>query len=331
MRILVSGAAGFLGWNLTRHLRALHPTACIVGVDNLWTGVRRPGREAVSVMHECDIESPVGLPIGGFDYVYHLASPASPRHYQSDPLRTVRANVLGLMRCMDLVSERPCGLAKSGTLFMCSTSEVYGDPRVSPQHESYCGSVNTVGVRSCYDESKRLCETMTMDYFRAHGGLRPAKIARLFNVYGPGTLEDDGRAMSNFVCQMLRRQPLTIYGTGQQTRCFTYVADVVEAIVRLVEHTDPSFVGPINIGSAVETSVLDIAQAVLNTGELLGLEVDRVMEYRDAAEDDPRQRRPDLRLARKRLSWGENGLVQYGGEDGGIARTIRHFQEELGL
>lgn len=322
MRILVSGAAGFLGWNLTRHLRALHPEAVIVGVDNLWTGVRRPGREAVSVMHECDIESPVGIPIGGFDYVYHLASPASPKHYQSDPLRTVRANVLGLMRCMDLV-------AQTGTLFMCSTSEVYGDPRVSPQHERYNGSVCTTGVRSCYDESKRLCETMTMDYFRRHGGLRPAKIARLFNVYGPGTLENDGRAMSNFVCQMLRGQPITVYGSGKQTRCFTYVADVIDAIVKLVEDTNGAFVGPINIGSNTETSVHEIAQAVLNVGELLGCQVNRSIEYMDAAEDDPKQRRPDLRLARNKLGWGNRPLIQYGGQDGGIARTIRHFQAEM--
>lgn len=321
MRILVSGAAGFLGWNLTKHLRTLHPDAEIVGVDCLWTGVRRR-MEYVDEMVEMDIEKFESHL--HYDYVYHLASPASPKHYQNDPLRTVQANVLGLMRCMELVHPL-------GVLFMASTSEVYGDPLVSPQPEEYKGSVSCVGVRACYDESKRLCETLTMDYFRQYGGIRRAKIARLFNVYGPGTLENDGRAMSNFICQMLRRQPLTVYGTGHQTRCFTYVADVIAAIVRLVEDTDPLFVGPVNIGSVEETSVLDIARHVINEGRNIGYLAPRTIEHLSAAEDDPQQRRPNVQLARKVLGWDPSDLIPYGGLNGGIARTIRHFAMELGL
>ena len=317
MRILIAGAAGFIGWNLSRQLRIAHPDWTIQGVDNLWTGVRRP-QEYVDYMMESPIERVMRGELGEFDYVYHLASPASPKHYQSDPHRTVAANVLGLMACMQMV--RP-----TGTIFMASTSEVYGDPVVSPQPENYWGSVNPVGVRSCYDESKRLCETMCMDYHRTTR--RSVKIARLFNVYGPGTLENDGRAMSNFVCQMLRGQPLTVYGRGSQTRCFTYVDDVVRAIVLLTEGTRNSFVGPINIGSDVETSVTEIAQAVLREGQAMGVCGPREIEYLAPAVDDPQQRRPDLTLARRVLRWGEYGLVPYAGEAGGIARTIRYFQE----
>lgn len=317
-RVLISGACGFIGWNLSRELRKRHPAWYILGVDNLWTGERR-AFEYVDHIYEEPIED-FRVYNNKYDFVYHLASPASPKHYQSDPLRTVRANVLGMMRCMELVAD-------TGMLFLASTSEVYGDPLVSPQPESYRGSVNTTGVRSCYDESKRLCETLAADFARS--GVRKVKIARLFNVYGPGTLEDDGRAMSNFITQMLRGEPLTVYGTGRQTRCFTYVSDVVSAIVDLVECTRDSFIGPINIGSDVETTVADIASAVLAEGAAMGIVGPRELRFVDPAEDDPQQRKPDLTLARQMLGWGRNGLVPYEGPDGGIARTIAYFQERM--
>jgi nucleoside-diphosphate-sugar epimerase len=311
VKILVTGAAGFLGWNVTRELRRLGPRDEIVGLDNLWTGVRRR-EEFVDRMHVRDVEVGTLLWEGAFDEVWHLASPASPRHYQSRPLDTIAANVDGLRCCLEYV--RP-----GGTLFFASTSEVYGDPLVSPQPETYWGHVNCCGVRACYDESKRLCETILRDVVRVGTPVQP-KIARLFNVYGPGTLENDGRAVSNFVCQGLRGQPITVMGDGLQTRCFTYVDDVVRALVRLVRHTG-DFVGPVNVGTDVETTVLRIAQEVQRrTGGRS--EVVHVA----AAEDDPRQRLPDLRLCREVLEWEATTTWEVG-----LERTILHFRKELRL
>ena len=312
MRILVTGAAGFIGWNLTRVLRDRHPQAFIAGVDNLWTG-RRRDEEFVSEMHEIDVCDTAEYFSWKFDHIYHLASPASPQHYQERPLSTIEANVLGMMSTASLLTD-------DGTYFMASTSEVYGDPLVSPQPETYKGSVNCVGVRACYDESKRLCETYLTDMHRCYG--TKVKIARLFNVYGPGTLENDGRAVSNFVCQAIRNQPITVYGHGEQTRCFTYVDDVVDAIVRLVEETG-TFTGPINIGSDQETSVNDIARAVRFLAKS-----DSPIVHVEAAEDDPQQRLPELTLARRILGWDPKALVQL---PTGVGRTIDYFRTELGL
>lgn len=315
MRILVTGAAGFIGWNLTRVLRERHPGALIVGVDNLWTGRRRE-QEFVSKMYEMDVRH-LGTKFPhhthSFDYVYHLASPASPKHYQSLPLDTIETNFLGLLESLKFLEH-------GGTIFMASTSEVYGDPLVSPQRESYKGSVNCVGVRACYDESKRLCETYLTDHRRMHG--TRVKIARLFNVYGPGTLEDDGRAVSNFVCRALRGEDLEVYGDGDQTRCFTYVDDVVEAIAHLVEDTG-DFAGPINIGSDLDLSVQTIANIVRNVTR----SESRIVNIA-AVEDDPRQRLPELTLARRILGWNPLTLVP---PTVGISRTADYFRAELGI
>lgn len=331
MQILITGAAGFLGWNLSRELRQRHPDAMIVGVDDLWTGVRRR-EEWVSKMVEDRIQWWFGSDMSGtqtyglFDYIYHLASPASPSKYQSDPLRTVHANVGGLFQCADLY------LRPGGVILFTSSSEVYGDPLVSPQPESYRGSVSCTGPRSCYDESKRLCESILMDYRRMHG--TRVKIARLFNVYGPGTLPDDGRCMSNFVWQAMNGQSLTIYGDGRQTRAFTYVDDVVRALVRLAEETG-DFTGPVNIGTDQETSVKSVASAVLaetmkwwELREYRGPYPVVPPTYLPAPVDDPRQRLPDLTLAREVLGWRPERLVQIWGDRGGIRRTIDHFAEE---
>jgi nucleoside-diphosphate-sugar epimerase len=323
VRILVTGAAGFIGWNLTRELRHRHPDAEIVGVDNLWTG-RRRNPEYVSRMVVRQVESmePGGL----FDYVYHLASPASPVKYQEHPIRTVRANVDGLWRCLF-----HCLMPK-GTIFFASSSEVYGDPLVSPQPESYKGQVSCTGIRACYDESKRLCETILCDWKRIMP-TQGVKIARLFNVYGPGTLPDDGRCMSNFIWQAMQGKAVEIYGDGHQTRCFTYVDNVVNAICRLTEETPPEFVGPVNIGTDVESTVRDIA--VLAMGEVGRWHIREGREwraapavYRPAVEDDPRQRLPDLALAREMLGWDVRRLIKTWGDTGGVARTIRHFAAE---
>lgn len=316
MRILVTGAAGFLGWNLTRELRRRSPNAYILGVDNLWTGVRRI-EEYVSDMVIADIERLGEVQYPTYDEVWHLASPASPQHYQDRPHDTVRANVIGMFRCLELV--RPGGM-----LFYASTSEVYGDPLVSPQPESYKGSVSCTGPRACYDESKRMAECILLDAVRM-GQLVQPKIVRLFNVYGPGTLESDGRAMSNFVCQALRGQDITVMGDGMQTRCFTYVDDVIEAMMRMARGTG-QFAGPVNIGTDVETTVLEIARAVGCLVTSRHLDHPSHIVHVPAAVDDPRQRLPELTLCRKMLSW--QATTTYGE---GIQRTAEYFRKELGL
>lgn len=327
MRILVTGAAGFIGWNLTRELRKRHPDATIVGVDNLWTG-RRRREEFVTEMVTCYIEEYRDWScLGKFEYVYHLASPASPDKYQSDPIRTISANLSGLTCCFTY------HVSAGGTLLFASSSEVYGDPLVSPQPESYKGQVSCTGPRACYDESKRMGETICLEMLRAKAVAR-VKIARLFNVYGPGTLPDDGRCMSNFIWQAMRSQPLTIYGDGKQTRAFTYVDDVVRALVKLAEETG-DFTGPVNIGIDQETSVQSLASAVMTeaarwmgqTGRGAGWRA-TPPAYMPAAVDDPRQRLPDLALAREILGWNPARLVQMWGDRGGIRRTIDHFESE---
>jgi UDP-glucuronate decarboxylase len=288
----------------------------IVGVDNLWTGVRRP-LEYVSHMVESDIETYMSEP---FDYIYHLASPASPRHYQSDPLRTVRANVVGLLRCLKMMHA--CSV-----LLMGSTSEVYGDPQVVPQPERYRGSVDTQGIRACYDESKRLCETICADWHRT--GLGSVKIARIFNTYGPGMQEGDGRVVSNMVCQMIRGEPLTIYGSGHQTRCFCYVDNTIWGLVRLAEETPTRFTGPVNIGGDNEIDICTLASLVLVEGAHLGIVGPREVEYMAPARDDPQRRVPDLNLAKSALGWQTQVLVPLVGEGGGLQKTIQYFQDLL--
>ena len=324
LRILVAGGKGFLGWNLIRYLRQCHPDANIVCLDNMWTGAHRSG-EMHSSFVECNVEA-AQLYLKGqmFDYVYHLASPASPSKYQSDPVRTIKSNVWGLNELLHVTKP-------SGTLFFASSSEVYGDPLVSPQPESYKGQVSTTGPRACYDESKRLCETLALEWagWRYGGGV---KIARLFNVYGPGTLPEDGRAISNFVWAAMNGQPLLIHGTGLQTRAFTCVDDVIPAIVRLTEHTPDLFTGPINIGTSVETTVFRAAVTVLDVvlqwqkkrGEPLS---ESVLQFAKSPVDDPRQRLPDLTLCRQVLGWDTSRLVQLAD---GIRNTVEFFDSEYG-
>lgn len=314
-QILVTGAAGFIGWNLTRELRSLHgDRAIITGVDNLWTGRRRK-QEFVDTMvvHDCE----TFWNGQQFDEVWHLASPASPNHYQSDPIRTAMGNVRGMLRALELTKN-------CGSLLFTSTSEVYGDPIVSPQHEGYLGQVNCIGPRACYDESKRLSETLIFDWLRSHrhipGFSMRAKVARLFNVYGPGTLPDDGRAVSNFITAALGGELVTVFGDGKQTRCFTYVDDVVGGLMRLMYQTPASFCGPMNLGTDRETSVSEIARFVAwRVGEILRREIPVV--HGPPVIDDPQQRRPDLALARRSIGW--DPVVSY---EAGISRTIDWFR-----
>lgn len=312
MKILVTGACGFIGSNLVKRLRQINETAYIVGVDNLWTGKERPGwRQYMDDLLVSDIET-VQLD-SSFDQIWHLASPASPNHYQSNPLRTIHANVDGLWRCLNL-------LAANGKIIYTSSSEVYGDPIVSPQRENYYGMVNFTGPRACYDEAKRLCETILYDHNRMYGTTFLA--TRFFNVYGPGTLVEDGRAMSNFISRALMGLPIEIYGSGSQTRCFTYVDDVIDAFIQL---SNIDYIGSVNIGTTVETSVLQMAQEVRQIVSNLTGKPPVDIVHVDPVVDDPQQRKPSTDLIEQLIGW--KATTSY--EDG-IKQTVEYFQKEIG-
>jgi len=286
MRILVTGGAGFIGSHLIdRLMNDGHEVICL---DNFYTGKKhnlRPWLDHPNfelIRH--DITEPIRLEV---DQVYHLACPASPVHYQYNPIKTVKTNVIGTLNML--------GLAKrvKARFLLASTSEVYGDPEVHPQTEDYRGSVNPIGIRSCYDEGKRMAETLAFDYHRENKV--DIRVARIFNTYGPRMLENDGRVVSNFVAQALRGIPLTVYGEGQQTRSFCYVSDLVNGLMRLMngEHT-----GPINLGNPDEYTILELAQAVQNL-----INPDAEIKFEPLPADDPRRRRPDITKAQTLLNW----------------------------
>ena len=305
-RILVTGGAGFVGSHLCdRLVSAGNDVVC---VDNFYTGDKRNIAHLLTesnfelIRH--DVTFPLYLEV---DQIYNLACPASPVHYQHDPVQTTKTSVHGAINML--------GLAKrtGARILQASTSEVYGDPEIHPQPEHYWGKVNPVGVRSCYDEGKRCAETLFFDYWRQHR--LEIKVARIFNTYGPRMHPDDGRVVSNFIVQALRREPLTIFGDGSQTRSFCYVDDLVDGLIRLMEsRTD--FTGPVNLGNPGEFSMLELAtQVIQQTGS------DSAPEFKPLPQDDPQQRRPDIELARNELSWEPTIPL----EDG-LARTIDHFR-----
>jgi UDP-glucuronate decarboxylase len=286
MRILVTGGAGFIGSHLIdRLMNDGHEVICL---DNFYTGKKHnllpwldnPNFEII----RHDITEPIRLEV---DQIYHLACPASPVHYQYNPIKTVKTNVIGTLNML--------GLAKrvKARFLLASTSEVYGDPEVHPQTEDYRGSVNPIGIRSCYDEGKRMAETLAFDYYRENKV--EIRVARIFNTYGPRMLENDGRVVSNFVVQALRGIPLTVYGEGQQTRSFCYVSDLVNGLMRLMngEHT-----GPINLGNPDEYTILELAQAVQNL-----INPNAEIKFEPLPADDPRRRRPDITKAQTLLNW----------------------------
>ena len=286
MRILVTGGAGFIGSHLIdRLMNDGHEVICL---DNFYTGKKhnlRPWLDNPNFeMIRHDVTEPIRLEV---DQVYHLACPASPVHYQYNPIKTVKTNVIGTLNML--------GLAKrvKARFLLASTSEVYGDPEVHPQTEDYRGSVNPIGIRSCYDEGKRMAETLAFDYYRENKV--DIRVARIFNTYGPRMLENDGRVVSNFVAQALRGIPLTVYGEGQQTRSFCYVSDLVNGLMRLMngEHT-----GPINLGNPDEYTILELAQAVQNL-----INPDAEIKFEPLPADDPRRRRPDITKAQTLLNW----------------------------
>jgi UDP-glucuronate decarboxylase len=307
LNILVTGGAGFIGSNMCdRLIQKGHRIFCL---DNLFTGdvanirplMNHPRFEFI----EQDVRDPIAIR-GRIDRIYNLACPASPRHYQRDPVGTLRTCVLGAYNVLELARE------KGARVLQASTSEVYGDPEVHPQPESYLGAVNTIGPRACYDEGKRCAETMFFDYRRMHGVA--IKVARIFNTYGPRMLENDGRVVSNFIVQALKAEPLTLYGDGSQTRSFCYVDDLLGGLELLMESSE-AVTGPCNLGNPHEIPVREIARLVLDqTGSRSRI------EHRPLPEDDPKRRQPVIARARQLLGWSPRVALA-----DGLRATIDYF------
>ncbi len=309
-RALVTGGAGFLGSHLCERLLADgHEVIC---ADNLFTGTKRNIDHLVAHPRFEFLRHDVTFPLYvEADEIWNLACPASPIHYQHDPVQTTKTSVHGAINVLGLAKRLRC------RIFQASTSEVYGDPQVHPQREGYWGHVNPIGPRSCYDEGKRCAETLFFDYFRQHA--LEIKVARIFNTYGPRMHPNDGRVVSNFIVQALRGEPITIYGEGRQTRSFCYVDDLIEAFVRFMA-TPPDFPGPINLGNPGEFTIRELAEKVI---ELTGSRSKLV--FRPLPADDPAQRQPDISLARERLGWEPAVPLA-----DGLARTIAYFDGTLG-
>jgi UDP-glucuronate decarboxylase len=308
-KILVTGGAGFIGSHLCERLvESGHDVLC---VDNFFTGSRANvlpliGHSRFELMRH-DVTFPLHVEV---DQIYNLACPASPVHYQFDPVQTIKTSVYGAFNML--------GLAKrvKGRVFQASTSEVYGDPEVHPQPESYWGRVNPIGIRSCYDEGKRCAETLFFDYHRQHG--LDIKVVRIFNTYGPRMHPNDGRVVSNFIVQALQGQDITIYGDGSQTRSFCYVDDLVEGFIRMMD-TPEGVTGPINLGNPGEYTMLELAEKVL---QLTGSRSKLV--FKPLPQDDPRQRKPDITLAQQHLGWKPGVPL-----DEGLGKTIAYFRQAL--
>ncbi|HVU17727.1 MAG TPA: UDP-glucuronic acid decarboxylase family protein [Candidatus Didemnitutus sp.] len=306
MRILVTGGAGFLGSHLCERLITEgHDLVCL---DNFFTGTKANVAHLLAnprfelIRH--DIIDPFKFEV---DQIYNLACPASPPHYQYNPIKTIKTSILGAINCL--------GLAKRvrARVFQASTSEIYGDPAVHPQPESYWGNVNTIGRRSCYDEGKRCAETLFFDYHREHKV--SIRVVRIFNTYGPRMHPNDGRVVSNFIVQALRGDPITLYGDGQQTRSFCYVDDLIEGFVRMMNHE--KFVGPVNLGNPGEFTMLELAEEVLRLTKSKSKIVRKPLPA-----DDPKQRQPDINLAKKELGWEPTiDLTE------GLKKTIAYFRK----
>jgi len=308
-RVLVTGCAGFIGSHLCRRLLSRGDE--VLGVDNFFTGDKENVRDLLDnnlfELMRHDVTFPLYVEV---DQIYNLACPASPIHYQYDPVQTTKTSVHGAINML--------GLAKrvKATILQASTSEVYGDPTVHPQTEEYWGNVNPLGTRACYDEGKRCAETLFFDYLRQHN-VR-IKVARIFNTYGPNMHPHDGRVVSNFIVQALRGEDLTIYGDGEQTRSFCYVDDLVEGLIRLMA-TDESVTGPINLGNPVEFTIRQLAELVI---EMTGSK--STLEQHPLPADDPRQRQPDIGKARDLLEWQPTVPLAEG-----LEHTIAYFDERM--
>jgi UDP-glucuronate decarboxylase len=309
-RVLVTGGAGFLGSHLCKRLVA--EGSDVLCVDNFYTGTKDNVRELLGNPHfelmRHDVTFPLYVEV---DEIYNLACPASPIHYQFDPVQTTKTSVHGAINML--------GLAKrvKAKILQASTSEVYGDPTVHPQREDYWGNVNPIGIRSCYDEGKRCAETLFFDYWRQHR--LPIKVARIFNTYGPNMHPHDGRVVSNFIVQALKGEDITIYGDGSQTRSFCYVDDLIDGLVRLMA-TGEEVTGPINLGNPVEFTIRELAEKVVAMTRSKSKLI-----FKPLPEDDPTQRQPDISLAKNRLGWKPSVPLE-----AGLAKTIEYFKHSIG-
>ncbi|MDM8515642.1 SDR family oxidoreductase [Desulfobacterales bacterium HSG16] len=310
-RVMVTGGAGFLGSHLCERL--LNEGCDVLCVDNFYTGTKRNIIHLMEnpyfELHRHDVTFPMFVEV---DEIYNLACPASPIHYQSDPVQTTKVNVNGSINML--------GLAKrlKAKIMQASTSEVYGDPKIHPQPETYHGNVNCIGIRSCYDEGKRCAETLFFDYFRQHK--LKIKVARIFNTYGPNMHPNDGRVVSNFIIQALKSDAITVYGDGSQTRSFCYVDDLIEGFIRIMATPD-EITGPINLGNPVEFTILELANAII---ELTGSKSEII--FKDLPSDDPVRRQPDIGLAKSILKWEPKKPLKEG-----LIPTIAYFEKMVDI
>ena len=309
MKILVAGAAGFLGSHLSEELVAQGHE--VLGVDNLYTGSKENIRHLLDnkrfefLRH--DITHPLFVEV---EAIYNLACPASPVHYQKFPVQTIKTSLLGSINLLDLAKRT------DAKILQASTSEIYGDPLVSPQREDYWGNVNPIGLRACYDEGKRASETLFFDYWRQYRV--QIKVARIFNTYGPRMALDDGRVVSNFIVQALQNQAISIYGDGSQTRSFCFVSDLIQGLIKLM-NTPEDFVGPVNLGNPVEFSIKQLAETIIG---LTGSKSE--ITYHKLPSDDPKQRKPDIKCAEVNLDWKPSVNLE-----NGLNSTIAYFKRVL--
>ena len=308
-RILVTGGAGFIGSSLCKKL--LEGNNQVICVDNLYSGSIQniesfqDSNDFEFIEH--DIIEPIDIKV---DEIYNFACPASPVAYQNDAIKTIKTCVLGVINILELASKY------DAKIMQASTSEIYGDPLEHPQKETYWGNVNTIGIRSCYDEGKRCAETLMTDYHRQKN-VR-IKIVRIFNTYGPNMRPDDGRVVSNFIVQELKNKNITIYGDGNQTRSFCYINDLIDAIIK-VKNTPDSFLGPVNLGNPCEFTIKELAQKVLKQTASSAKIV-----YKPLPQDDPQQRKPDISLAQKTINWAPKTNLEEG-----LAKTVEYFKEKI--
>jgi len=309
--ILVTGGAGFLGSHLC--LKLIQDGNKVICLDNFYTGNYKNINKLLEYdafeLLEHDITLPLNIEV---NEIYNLACPAAPSHYQKKPVQTIKTSVLGAINMLDLAQKT------NAKILQASTSEVYGDPEIHPQTEDYWGHVNPIGIRSCYDEGKRCAETLFFDFYREFG--TRIKVARIFNTYGPNMQLNDGRVVSNFIIQALNNSSITIYGTGQQTRSFCYVDDLITGLIKLMESGD-SVTGPINIGNPVEFTILELAETILKLSNSKS-----ILEFELLPSDDPKQRQPDIKLATELLKWQPKVQLEEG-----ILKTLPYFRDLLKL